>query len=747
MRALVLLVAVGLLAGCSRSYYRKGADRETYHALGEHNTEPSWAAPHTSIDPPPASRLFDPYCPDRPPLPPDDPAAHTYLHRVDGIKGYKKWHKDGDAAFIEYPGWREALPLSDKGDLLLTPDLSVELGLLHSREYQTTLEDLYTTALTLTFNRFEFACRWFARNNTMFTHFGSGSANNEQNTLTTSSNAGFTRNLATGGQLMVDFANSFVFEFAGLDRTTTTSNIVVNFIQPLLRMAGREVRLESLTQAERNVLYAVRDFARFRKQFTFNITTGGQGYLGLLFQLQNIRNQEANLVALEQNLRLHEALYPSGTVSLVQVDQVFQQYQQGRAALIRQRADLESSLDGYKTLLGLPPELATRLDDSLLGPFQLTDPGLETLQKELDRFFAEFIAPDQPPPLPKLQDGMARLKAFHGRTVKVIDQIEGELERWQKQLDEPEPDEAQAQRTRNAFRDLAKEIPELREEVNDLGKGIDTGTAALAGDKLQEGWERLLRRIQEEVALAGQLYVLQTQVRVYLIRLDPVKWQLDPAVQYARDNRLDLMNQRARVVDAWRQITVTADALEPDLNLMFNMNLATKPGGSNPVDFRAAASSYKVGVQFEAPLTRLAERNAYRTSLIGYQRARRSFMALDDTVQRSIRRDLRNLEAERLNFEIARQSLISAARQVEGAREQLRLVTQAAETNTTQNILTALNAVLAAKTQLISSWVSYETGRMQLLLDLEALQLDERGLPVGNAGKAPVADGDKAKAE
>src|SRR5206468_921930 len=121
----------------------------------------------------------------------------------------------------------------------------------------------------------------------------------ENNTLTTNTNFGFTRALASGGQLMVDFANTFVFQFSGIDHTTVNSNILINLIQPLLRGAGRQVRLEALTEAERNLLYTVRDFARFRKQFTFGIATSN--YLSLLLQEQNIRNQQANLKKLQQN--------------------------------------------------------------------------------------------------------------------------------------------------------------------------------------------------------------------------------------------------------------------------------------------------------------------------------------------------------------------------------------------------------------------------------------------------------------
>ena len=70
---------------------------------------------------------------------------------------------------------------------------------------------------------------------------------------------GFTRNLAAGGQLLVDFANSFVWEFSGstLERVR---NFAAPLIQPLLWNFGRQVRLESLTQAERDTLYAARSF-------------------------------------------------------------------------------------------------------------------------------------------------------------------------------------------------------------------------------------------------------------------------------------------------------------------------------------------------------------------------------------------------------------------------------------------------------------------------------------------------------
>jgi hypothetical protein len=271
MRWLLLILVAGLLSGCTRGHYRRSADREIYGEIQERNCDPRWALPRITVDTPPQSRLFDPFNPNRPPLPPDDPAADRYMRWVNGMHGYRRWHKNGDAPWIEDPGWRAFLELSDQGILVLTANRAVELGFLNSRDYQTQLETLYTTALALSFERYEFALHWFLTNDTSWTHFGSSA--DEQNTLTTTSDFGFTKMFAAGGQLMAELTNTFVFQFAGGEHTTTQSNILINFTQPLLRAFGRNVRLEGLTQAERNLLYQVRTVARFRKQFAFQVAT------------------------------------------------------------------------------------------------------------------------------------------------------------------------------------------------------------------------------------------------------------------------------------------------------------------------------------------------------------------------------------------------------------------------------------------------------------------------------------------
>jgi outer membrane protein TolC len=735
-RWLVLVLALlGLAIGCGRAWYRRDADRETYAALEERNNNPQWQVPYFSLNPNPESRLYDPYDPDFPPMPPDDPAAYQYMLRVNGMRNYRRWHKDGDAPSVEDPAWRSFLRLDDKGMLVLSKERAVELAWLNSRDYQAALETLYQQALTLTLVRFAYDLHWFANNATNF--LGVGDGDTATHTLTTSSSVGFTRLFPAGAQLLVDFANSFVFSFNGKGSTSMVSTLTFNIMQPLLRGFGRRVVLEPLTESERNVLYAVRDFARFRKQLYVTITTGGRGFLPLLNQLQSIRNQEANLASQEQNLAFTQGLYDTMQASTVQLDQTYLSVQGVRSNLISARAGFETSLDNYKILLGLPPDIPVRLDDSLLAQFQLTNLALDKLKEETDAFIKEFRQLDQAPPLAKLQEGFKRLKQNQTQIRKLMDEVEQELKQWKQQPPDPERTKQDAERDLALQKDLTSYLQDERDAVKDLDRDIAKAEPLLQEANRAQNWKDLQTLFPLQKAIVTDLFILQTRVRVNLIRLTPVTVKLDAAVAYAWTHRLDLMNEQARVVDAWRQIAVTANALKSDLNLNASAILATPPGSLNPVGFSPTANTYTFGVQFNAPLNRMAERNVYRQSLINYQQLRRNFMALSDSIEESIRVDLRNVQTDRLNFEIARRSLGSAARGVEGAELQLELG-QGDPTAATRAVLDSYQNLLNAKNSLIGFWVSYETDRNQLLLDMEALQLDEREVPSNDADDQPA---------
>lgn len=239
MRAFRMLLLLGLLAGCGRAWYHRDADAETYPLIQNRTDSPAVRLGRTDLTPPLMSRLADPSNPDRPPQPPDDMDAHRFMVRPSGLPGYGKWDRDGVADSVEPPGWEQSLNLAPDGRLKLDADRAVELSLRNSREYQTALEEIYLSALALTLNRFEFACRWFAGNTIAYSHFGSGSEPLESNTLTSTTRLGFAKNFAAGGQMLVDFANQYVFEFTGRDRVTMSSNLLITFLG---RAEGRGVQ-------------------------------------------------------------------------------------------------------------------------------------------------------------------------------------------------------------------------------------------------------------------------------------------------------------------------------------------------------------------------------------------------------------------------------------------------------------------------------------------------------------------------
>jgi len=359
-----------IMSGCSRSFWRQNADKNTYAILEDKSADPRWDPPRLDLQPDAQSRFFDPYDPDCEPLPPDDPTAHGYMHwmgrnmnigvaKVDQpwtggvlppwlypqkpIRGWKSWHKFGDTLTVENPQWLEPFGLtpeqieeqkkSGAGAGPGIPDLTladaIQLSYIHSREFQLSLENLYTTSLALTFQRFQFDVRYlgFGGRKPSASLVRSDDSNVESALLSPS--AGISQVLPTGGQWVVEMANNTLWLFTGGNQSSTATTLSYSLVQPLLLGAGRQVVLEALTQVERSALYTMRDFARFRQTFfvatvagntaspvglgtanSIGVTSGGNagGFYGLLNSYQGVLNARYNIKLLTQQVERRRAL-------------------------------------------------------------------------------------------------------------------------------------------------------------------------------------------------------------------------------------------------------------------------------------------------------------------------------------------------------------------------------------------------------------------------------------------------------
>src|SRR5581483_7175394 len=183
------------------------------------------------------------------------------------------------------------------------------------------------------------------------------------------------------------------------------------------------------------------------------------------------------------------------------------------------------------------------------------------------------------------------------------------------------------------------------------------------------------------------------------------------------------------LIDNWRQIEYTANALRSGLNVNFNGDLRTT--GDNPFKFNSTTGRLQVAVAFDAPLTRLLERNNFREALIDYQRARRNYMLFEDRINQGLRATLRILRLIQLNFEMRRAAVVVAVKQVDLARERLREPPRAAAAagasslspTTARDLVSALSDLLNAQNDFLGQWVNYEALRMSLDFELGTMRL------------------------
>ena len=278
----VLASSTMLPSGCNRAHYRTRADQEVTNVINEKIADACTPA-IASIQMDRASRMFDPFNPDRPPMPEDDNIASQYMKVLNGKKGYPLWDVNGKTNTAENPIWWQYLPLDERGVLVLDADAAVRTAVLHNTAYQSEIETLYLSALDVSSERFFLGNQLFAGYSTSYTADGSlrrGGGGQSRSTVNASTFSRGPRGIAlqrqftNGATLIAGFANSLTWQLAGPDTQTATTLLDFSLIQPLLRGGGRDVVMERLTLAERTLLYNVRAFERYRTGFYTTVTVG-----------------------------------------------------------------------------------------------------------------------------------------------------------------------------------------------------------------------------------------------------------------------------------------------------------------------------------------------------------------------------------------------------------------------------------------------------------------------------------------
>jgi len=321
LAVVIVLIVSGLVlsAGCSRAHYRDSADQEAYRILSQKQK----AA-----------------------LGSDEPFT---IEQVD-------WDPLAGLPRQFQPLTPEAIGAQEpegEAPAIVSVTKALEIAIRNSREYQRRKEDLYLAALDLSLDRH----RWTPIFSSMLS--GKWQRVDGEESWVGNGDFGVSQLLASGATFTLDLGSAFLSQITGGSNRSAESILSATLIQPLWRGASRRVATENLTQSERDVIYAVRSFARYHKVFAVDIVSG---VYAILQQRDVIQNEWHNYQRLTRGRERAEALAGAGRMNEYEVDQARQDELRAKDRWIRAEQRYRELLDQFKIDLGLPTDANVDVD-------------------------------------------------------------------------------------------------------------------------------------------------------------------------------------------------------------------------------------------------------------------------------------------------------------------------------------------------------------------------------------------------
>jgi hypothetical protein len=273
-------------------------------------------------------------------------------------------------------------------------------------------------------------------------------------------------------------------------------------------------------------------------------------------------------------------------------------------------------------------------------------------------------------------------------------------------------------------------------------------------ENLRETSDKFVKLVSDVSGAVDEMSLIQARARIEAVTMDVEPLDPDVAFEIARANRLDWMNNRAALVDQWRLIQFNAMSLLAGLDVVVDGGLNTV--GNNPAKFQTPTGSMSAGVQFDAPFTRLTERNNFRQAILDYQQVRRQQIQYEDRIKLALRQSLRQLDLDKRNLETQRRALIIAIRRVDQTRLALSqpapplpapgptgivdVTAGQLGPTATLNLIFAYNDLRSTQDAFTSIWINYFATRASLSQQLGVMQLTDDGMWVD----APFACAERA---
>lgn len=440
----------------------------------------------------------------------------------------------------------DSLPLGTNRVLTIGLKDAVQIAARGSRDYQGRKESLFTAALGLDLENQKFRTTFTGMMNASV---DSSESEGERETRYGEANkVGASRTFADGTQL----SSAIAVDLAGMlsgEKTSSWGLLADASISiPLMRGSGRLVNMESLTQAQRDLVYTIREFEQYKREFMVGIASA---YLNVLLTKRMLVNEEENYKRVIISTRRSRRMADANRMSPSDFDQSRQSELSARNSWISAFESYDASLEAFKGQLGLPPD--ARID--------LADQDLEELQAYVEKFakteLGEYDAGEAAAPLalerPKSVDEAGALKDQVDRAIALA--VENRLD-FRSNID----------RIEDAQRQVLIAEDALRAEVT-LGGRASAGEGAKAGSD-DNGEFNLgeavfgstlsidlpFERTAERNAYRGSLIQLEGAVRAYQAAEDALKESVRAAIRSLRETREQLKIQYLAVSLAERRV-------------------------------------------------------------------------------------------------------------------------------------------------------------------------------------------------
>ncbi len=284
---------------------------------------------------------------------------------------------------------------------LMTLVECLEIAAENSREVQSQRESLYRSALDLTLERWRYSWRPFARADGTVSGVGDDPLDADA-----SASTGLSTLLGSGASIVASLgANMFRIVSSGAP-WTESADLSLSITQPLMRGAGLAIATEPLTQSERNLVYAVRDYERFRRTYAVDVARRVYGLLQTIDELTNEERNYADLVRLRER---NEAMAAAGRLSDIQADQASQDELSSENRIINLQANLARQEDQFNLFLGLPVGVTLRLDPAEFAGLLEGDSSLDAMDAELASRYALSHRLDHMTVVDRVEDAERRI--------------------------------------------------------------------------------------------------------------------------------------------------------------------------------------------------------------------------------------------------------------------------------------------------------------------------------------------------